>query len=54
MESHFKNGSVANYAFVYMAQPLAVGVLTFCLACMGTANKFDADAVSKCWKYTYD
>jgi len=54
IESHFKSGSVAQYGFVYMAQPLAVGVPALCLACMGTDNKFNADAVSKCWKYIYD
>jgi len=54
MESHFKDGSVAKYAFVYMAQPLAAGVPAFCLACIGTDNKFNADVVSKRWKYIYD
>ena len=51
MEGHFKSGSIAKYAIVYMAQLLVVGVPAFCLACMGTDHKFNADVVSKHWKY---
>ena len=54
MEAHFKTGSIAKYAFVYMAQPLTVGVPAFCLACIGTDNKFNADIVLKRWKYIYN
>jgi len=32
METSFKKGSVAKYAFVYMIQPLIIGVPTFCLS----------------------
>jgi len=54
LETYFKRGSVAKYAFVYMAQPLTVGVPAFCLACMGTDNRFNADIVANRWKYIYD
>ena len=44
---------MAKYAFVYMAQPLCKGVPAFCLACMGTNNKFTADLVLKRWLYLF-
>ena len=37
-----------------MAQRLTVGVRAFCLACIGTDNKFNADIVLKQWKYIYN
>ncbi len=49
IEQSFRDGDVAKYVFVYMAQPLAVGVPAFSLACMGTDNKFTADLVLKRW-----
>ena len=36
IESSFKTGDVANYAFVYMTQPLLDSVPAFCLACLVT------------------
>lgn len=54
MEAYFEKGSVAKYAFVYMAQPLTIGVPSFYLACMGTDNKFNADIVVKHWQYIHD
>ena len=53
MENYFCNESVANYAFVYMVQPLAENVPAFCLSCLGTNNKFDAEIVLKRWNYIY-
>ena len=44
---------MAKYAFVYMAQPLSEGIPAFCLACMGTDNKFTAHHVLKRWKYIF-
>ena len=38
-----KKSFSAKYAFVYMAQPLCQNVLAFCLACLGTDNKFTAE-----------
>ena len=38
-----------NYAFDYMAKPLTHDVPTFCLACLGTNNKFTAEHVLKRW-----
>ena len=34
-----------------MAQPLCQNVPAFCLACVGTNNKFMAEQVLKRWKY---
>ena len=53
IENYFCNESVANYAFVYMVQPLAENVPAFCLSCLGTNNKFDADIVLKHWNYIF-
>ena len=54
MEASFKEGSLAKYAFVYMIQPLTIGVPAFCLACIGTDNKFDAELVIKRWHYIHN
>ena len=54
METSFKEGSLAKYAFVYMIQPLTIAVPAFCLACIGTDNKFDAELVIKCWHYIHN
>lgn len=51
IEESFRTGSVAKYAFVYMAQPLSQHVPAFCLACLGTDNKFTAEHVLKRWNY---
>lgn len=45
MEKYFENTSLAKYAFVYMVQPLTKGVPPFCLACMGTDNKFNFEII---------
>ena len=51
MEQCFLNNDVAKYAFVYMAQPLGDNVPAFCLACLGTNNKFDFQLVQKRWSH---
>ena len=51
IEQCFLNNDVAKYAFVYMAQPLADNVPAFCLACLGTNNKFDFQLVQKRWSH---
>ena len=53
MQAIFRNGEFAKYAFVYMAQPLARGVPAFCLACLGTNNRFTSEHVFKRWQYIY-
>ena len=53
MQAIFQSGEFAKYAFVYMAQPLARGVPAFCLACLGTNNKFTSEFVLKRWQYIY-
>ena len=47
----FETTDVAKYAYVYMAQPLCPNVAPFCLACMGTNNKFTAKDVLLRWQY---
>ena len=51
IESYFQQHTVAKYAYVYMVQPLKEGVLSFCLACIGSDNKFSATDVLQRWKY---
>ena len=53
IEESFRTAEVAKYAFVYMAQPLCQNVPSFCLACMGTNNKFTAEGVLKLWTYIF-
>ena len=54
IEESFRTAEVAKYAFVYMAQPLWYqNVPSFCLACMGTNNKFTAEGVLKLWTYIF-
>jgi len=47
MEGYFKKASLAKYAMVYMVQPLTLGVPPFCLACIGTDNKFQQKLLQK-------
>jgi len=51
MQAFFSN---ANYAFVYMVQPLGDKAPAICLSCIGTDNKFSAELVLKCWNYVYN
>ena len=53
MQKYFSEESIANYAFVYMVQPLTENVPAFCLSCVGTDNKFNAELVLKRWQYIY-
>ena len=54
MEDTFRKNSVVKYAYVYMAQPLWQNVPPFCLACLGTDNKFSAEDLLPRWKYITD
>ena len=49
IEEAFRTGSVANYAFVYMVQSLASDTPAFCLGCIGSDNKFNAELVVQRW-----
>ena len=51
IEAMFQNNSIAKFAYVYIAQPLCSDVPPFCLACIGTDNKFTAMNVMQRWKY---
>ena len=45
LEEMFRTKVVANYAYVYEIQPLKEGLSSFCVACIGTDNKFTAEEV---------
>ena len=51
IEEMFSKNQMANYAYVYMAKPLAVDAPSFCLASFGTENKFTAEHVMLRWQY---
>ena len=51
MEKMFKTSDIAKYAYVYMAQPFCSSVPPFCLACLGTNNKFTAKDALLRWQY---
>ena len=53
IEDMFKHFPISKYAYVYMAQPLGQSIPPFCLACLGSDNKFDADHVILRWKFIY-
>ena len=51
MQMMFSTASIAKYAYVYMAQPLGSQVPPFCLACIGTDNKFTTEEVLLRWQH---
>ena len=51
IEKMFASAPIAKYAYVYMAQPLCQSTPPFCLACMGSDNKFSAQHVMLRWKH---
>ena len=53
IETMFANSSIAKYAYVYVAQPLKDGIPSFCLACVGSDNKFTAKEIMQRWEYIY-
>jgi len=53
IRSMFTTATIAKYAYVYMAQPLCQRTPPFCLACIGTDNKFDGKQVMLRWNYIY-
>ena len=54
IEDAFATRTKANYAFTYMAQSLSEGAPSFCLACIGTDNRFDAEVVLNRWTYIFN
>ena len=42
IENLFKTTDIAKYAYLYVVQPLKIDSPSFCLACIGTNNKFTA------------
>ena len=51
IESMFLRNAVSKYVYIYMAQSLCTDVPPFCLACIGTDNKFDSLALMQRWRF---
>lgn len=51
IEMIFTSNKIAKYAYVYMAQPICDSIPSFCLAIIGTDNKFTAKCVLLRWKH---
>ena len=49
----FNSATIAEYAYIYMAQPLGADIPPFCLACLGTDQRFTAQHVLQRWQYIY-
>lgn len=54
IESMFSDNEISRYAYVYMVQPLSENIPPFCLACVGTNNKFTFEIILNRWKYIFD
>lgn len=54
IESMFSTNEITKYAYVYMVQPLGDNIPPFCLACIGTNNKFTFETVLNRWKYIFE
>jgi len=50
----FKTMPLSNFAYVYVAQPLCDGIPSYCLACIGTDNRFDYQSILFRWKYIFN
>ena len=53
IENPFRMGTLAKYAFVYMAQTFPQGFPAFCLAYLGTGNKFSPELLFRWWNYIH-
>lgn len=51
IQDYFASNTIANYAYVIMAQPLHEGVAAFCLSFFGSDNRFKADQVLQRWQW---
>lgn len=49
--TYFEQENRSKFAYVYMAQPVLDGSPPFCLACLGTDNRFVYHTVLQRWKY---
>ena len=54
IEHMFATSTIAKYAYVYVVQSLQEGAPSFCLACIGSDNKFSAYEILMRWKYIHD
>lgn len=54
MKDMFSSAAKAKYAYVYMVQSLCLTAPPFCLACIGSDNKFTAQHVMLQWKHIYN
>ena len=50
----FSTAEIGKYVLVYMAQPLQENVPAYCLMCTATDNRYNAELITKCWKYIYN
>ena len=53
IQDYFHKAAISKYAYVYTIQPLQEGVPSFCLACIGTDNKFTAEEILQRWQYIH-
>jgi len=51
IEKMFSTCVISKYAYVYIVKPLDFRSPSFCLGCIGSDNKFDAETVLLRWKY---
>ena len=53
IEKMFATNELAKYAYAYVAQPVSLNAPAFCIACIGSNNRFKTDDVLQRWKYIY-
>lgn len=53
-ESTFSSNEISKHVYVYMVQPLGKNIPPFCLACIGTNNKFTFETELNRWKYIFE
>ena len=54
IEYMFQTVSITKYAYMYVVKPLKESTPSFCLACLGTDNKFTAQVILQRWAYIYN
>ena len=54
MEDMLRSAAKAKHAYDYMVQSLCLTAPPFCLACIGSDNKFTAQHVMLQWKHIYE
>ena len=54
VQETFSTTEIGKYVLVYMAQPIEENVPAYCLMCVATNNRYNAELITRCWKYIYD